>query len=174
MYVKAPNKPPTVTEPTNAFKRGKPPGGAGKGPASAGKGTAGAGKGAATAEPAMARVGFIDDVVTDAEAGAPLKVVAPCEGTANDVGALSIVKGARNLDNAKKFVDWALGAKAQALGARAKQFQYPANTSVPASPLLPKYADIKFINYDSAKYDKSVERKRLIERWEQEFGPVVK
>ena len=53
-------------------------------------------------------------------AARPMKVIAPCEGTIYEVSALSIVKGARNLDNAKKFVDWALGAKAQALAAKAK------------------------------------------------------
>jgi iron(III) transport system substrate-binding protein len=119
----------------------------------------------------IAGVAFVNDVATEAEAGAPLKVVTPCEGTARDVGALSIVKGAKNLDNAKKFADWALGAKGQALGVKAKQFQYPANTGVAASPLVPKLADIKFIDYDAAKFDKSAERKRLIERWEGEFGP---
>jgi len=122
----------------------------------------------------IASVAFVNDVATEAEGGAPLKVVTPCEGTARDVGALSIVKGSKNLDNAKKFAEWALGTKGQALGVKAKQFQYPANASVAASPLVPKLADIKFIDYDSAKYDKSAERKRLIERWKGEFGPPPK
>ena len=119
----------------------------------------------------IASVAFVSDVATQAATSAPLKVVTPCEGTAGDVGGLSIVKGAKNPDNAKKFAEWALGAKGQALGANAKQFQYPANTGVPTSPLVPKFTDIKFVEYDSAKYDKSAERKRLIERWEGEFGP---
>ena len=75
----------------------------------------------------LASVSFIHDVVTEAQAGFPVKGVAPCEGTGYEIGSLSIVKGARNLDNAKKFVDWALTAKAQALGAQAKQFQIPSN-----------------------------------------------
>ena len=83
---------------------------------------------------------------------------------------MSIVKGARNLDNAKKFVDWALTPKAQALGAQAKQFQLPSNTTTPISPLSPKPADIKLINYDFAKYGASAERKRLLERWDREVG----
>ncbi len=66
----------------------------------------------------LASVSFIHDAVTEAQAGFPVKGVAPCEGTGYEIGSLSIVKGARNLDNAKKFVDWALTAKAQALGAR--------------------------------------------------------
>jgi iron(III) transport system substrate-binding protein len=122
----------------------------------------------------IASVAFVNDVAAQAEGGAPLKAVTPCEGTASDVGALAIVKGAKNLDNAKKYAEWALGAKGQALGVKAKQFQYPANTGAAASPLVPKLADIKFIDYDSAKYGNSTERKRLTERWEGEFGPPSK
>ncbi len=122
----------------------------------------------------IASISFIHDVVTEAQAGFPVKGVAPCEGTGYEIGSLSIVKGARNLDNAKKFVDWALTAKAQALGAQAKQFQIPSNVSAPISPLSPKIADIKLINYDFAKYGTSAERKRLLERWDREVGSIAK
>ena len=49
--------------------------------------------------------------------GDPIKPVAPCEGTGYEIGSMSIVKGARNLDNAKKFYDWALSVDAQKLAA---------------------------------------------------------
>ena len=122
----------------------------------------------------IASVSFIHDVVTEAQAGFPVKGVAPCEGTGYEIGSLSIVKGARNLEQAKKFVDWALTAKAQALGAEAKQFQIPSNVNAPISPLSPKLADIKLINYDFAKYGTSAERKRLLERWDKEVGSIAK
>ena len=47
-----------------------------------------------------------------------MKILVPCEGTGYEVGSMSIVKGARNLDNAKKFYDWALTPAAQKIGAR--------------------------------------------------------
>jgi iron(III) transport system substrate-binding protein len=122
----------------------------------------------------LASVSFIHDVVTEAQAGFPMRSVAPCEGTGYEIGSLSIVKGARNLDNAKKFVDWALTPKAQALGAQAKQYQIPSNTATPISPLSPKMADIKLVNYDFAKYGTSAERKRLLERWDREVGSIAK
>ena len=122
----------------------------------------------------LASVSFIHDVVTEAQAGFPVKPVAPCEGTGYEIGSLSIVKGTRNLDNAKKFYDWALTPKAQALGAQAKQFQLPSNASAPVSPLSPKVADIKLINYDFAKYGTTAERKRLLERWDREVGSQAK
>jgi iron(III) transport system substrate-binding protein len=122
----------------------------------------------------IASVSFIHDVVTEAQAGFPTRGVAPCEGTGYEIGSMSIVKGARNLDNAKKFYDWALTPKAQALGAQAKQFQLPSNVATPVSPLSPKMADIKLINYDFAKYGQSAERRRLLERWDREVGSLAK
>ena len=122
----------------------------------------------------LASVSFIHDVVTEAQAGFPVKGAAPCEGTGYEIGSMSIVRGARNLENAKKFYDWALTPKAQALAAQAKQFQLPSNVNTPVSPLSPKTADIKLINYDFAKYGASAERKRLLERWDREVGSLVK
>ena len=122
----------------------------------------------------LASISFIHDVVTEAQAGFPVKGVAPCEGTGYEIGSLSIIKGSRNLEQAKKFVDWALTAKAQALGAETKQFQIPSNVNAPISPLSPKLADIKLINYDFGKYGTSAERKRLLERWDKEVGSIAK
>ena len=99
-----------------------------------------------------------------------MKGVAPCEGTGYEVGSMSIVKGARNLDAARRFYDWALTPKAQSLAAQAKQFQIPSNTATPVSPLSPKTSDIKLVNYDFAKYGQSAERKRLLERWDRDVG----
>jgi iron(III) transport system substrate-binding protein len=161
---------------SGAAKGGAARGGAGQGGAAkGGAGKAGAvDAGVAKAPPpvgnAIAGIGYVGDIVAEAESGAPVKAVAPCEGTIYDVGALSIVKGAKNLDNAKKFVDWALGAKAQALAAKAV---YPANTGVAGSPLAPKFGEIKFITHDVAKYGKPAARRQLIERWAQEVGTAA-
>ncbi len=118
----------------------------------------------------LVAVAFIHDVITEAQAGFPVKSVAPCEGTGYEIGSLSIVKGARNLDAAKKFVDWALTPAAQKLGQEAKQYQLPSNVSTPVSPLSPNPAEIKLIDYDFAKYGATAERKRLLERWDHEVG----
>ncbi|MEO8753215.1 MAG: ABC transporter substrate-binding protein [Casimicrobiaceae bacterium] len=118
----------------------------------------------------IASISFIHDAVTEAQAGFPVKGVAPCEGTGYEIGSMSIIKGARNPDNAKKLYDWALTPKAQALAALAKSFQIPSNVATPVSPLSPKMADIKLVNYDFAKYGQSAERKRLLEKWDKEVG----
>src|SRR5712692_3773907 len=119
-------------------------------------------------------ISFLHDGVTEAVAGFPVKTQAPCEGTAYEIGSISIIKGARNLDNARKFVDWALTAPAQKLGADSKQFQVPSNMEAKLPPQAPKLAEIKLINYDFAKYGSKVERKRLLERWEKEVNSQPK
>jgi iron(III) transport system substrate-binding protein len=117
-------------------------------------------------------ISFIHDGVTEALAGFPVKVTTPCEGTGYEIGSISIIKGSRNIDNARKFVDWALSPTAQQLGARAKQFQVPSNKQTPVPAEAPKFADIKLIDYDFAKYGKATERKRLIARWDAEVGSL--
>ena len=44
---------------------------------------------------------------------------------------MSIIKGAPNMDNAKKWYDWALTPEAQMLGAQANAFQLPSNQDAP-------------------------------------------
>ena len=115
-------------------------------------------------------ISFMHDGVTEAVAGFPVKTQAPCEGTGYEIGSLSLIKGARNLDHAKKFADWALTASAQKLGADTKQFQVPSNTEARLPPQAPKLGEIKLIDYDFAKYGSKAERKRLIDRWEKEVN----
>jgi len=119
-------------------------------------------------------ISFIHDGVTEALAGFPVKTSTPCEGTGFEIGSMSIIKGARNLANAKKFYDWALTPEAQKLGAEAKQFQVPSNKATPVPPDAPKFSEIKLIDYDQAKYGKSSERKRLIQRWDNDVGSLAK
>jgi iron(III) transport system substrate-binding protein len=117
-------------------------------------------------------ISFIHDVVTEAQAGFPVASVTPCEGTGYEIGSLSVVSGARNLDGAKKFVDWALTAPAQALGARSKQFQTPSNRGAEVPKEAPRLAEVKLIDYDFKKYGASAERRRLLERWEAEVNSL--
>ena len=117
---------------------------------------------------------FMHDGVAQAVTGAPLVVVAPCEGTGYEIGSMSIVKGARNMENAKKWVDFALGAQIQILGANAKSFQVPSNKSAVTPPEAPKLKEIKLINYDFKKYGSSAERRRLLAKWDKDVKSLPK
>jgi iron(III) transport system substrate-binding protein len=112
---------------------------------------------------------FLHDAVTMAVTGAPVAIVAPCEGTGYEIGSMSIIKGARNMANAKRFYDWALTPEAQAIAVEAKSYQVPSNTASTVPPQSPKLADIKLIDYDFAKYGSSAERTRLLARWDAEI-----
>ncbi len=113
-------------------------------------------------------------VITEIAAGFPVKAVLPCEGVGYEIGSMAIIKGARNLDNAKKFVDWALTVDAQKIGLEVKEYAIPTNKSVPLPSVVPNLADIKLIDYDFAKYGSSETRKRLLERWERDINSALK
>jgi len=97
---------------------------------------------------------------------------APCEGTGYEIGSMSIVNGARNLEGARKFVDWALTAPAQSLGARSKQFQVPSNRTAEIPKESPKLSEMKLIEYDFKKYGSSAERRRLLDKWDREVNAL--
>jgi iron(III) transport system substrate-binding protein len=117
-------------------------------------------------------ISFVHDGPGEAMQGFPVATVTPAEGTGAEIGSMSLIKGSRNLDNAKKFYEWALTAAAQEMGAAAKQFQVPSNKDAKVDPRVPDFKKIKFINYDYAKYGASAERRRLISRWEKEVNAL--
>jgi iron(III) transport system substrate-binding protein len=119
-------------------------------------------------------IAFQHDLVTAIIDGAPMKVVAPCEGTGYEIGSMSIIKGSRNADNAKKWYDWALTPEAQALGAKSKSFQVPSNKSTPVPPQAPKLGEIKLIDFDFVKYGSPAERRRLLTKWDTEVRNLPK
>ena len=112
--------------------------------------------------------GVINEIVR----GFPVLPVLPCEGVGYEVGSVAVVKGARNLDAAKKFVDWSLTPEAQQIGLDVKEYAIPTNRAVPLPPQVPKLSDIKVIDYDFAKYGAADTRRRLLERWEKEINAL--
>ena len=117
---------------------------------------------------------FIHDAVKQAVKGFPIKSVAPCEGTGYEIGSMSLIKGGRNLDEAKKFYDWALTAETQSRALEVNAFQVPSNIGAKVSPKAPKLEDIKLIKYDFVKYGSSAERKRLLKKWDNEVKSLPK
>ncbi|MFM7347147.1 MAG: ABC transporter substrate-binding protein [Tagaea sp.] len=113
---------------------------------------------------------FLHDAVAEAVEGAPVAVAAPCEGTGYEIGSMSIVRGARNMANARAWYEFALDPQVQMLGARAKSYQTPSHRQASPPPQAPRLEDTKLIDYDFAKYGATAERTRLIQRWEREVG----
>jgi len=129
---------------------------------------------AASSGETLIGITFLHDLVTFAVGGAPLKIVAPCEGTGYEVGSMSIIRGGKNPKEARLWYDWALTAEAQALGAEAKSFQIPSNVNAKVPPQSPRLDQTKVIDYDFAKYGSSAERKRLLSKWDKEVKALPK
>ncbi|MBP2547922.1 iron(III) transport system substrate-binding protein [Neorhizobium galegae] len=116
---------------------------------------------------------FMHDAVAQTAEGFPVKTIAPCEGTGYEIGSMSIVKGARNMANAKTWYDWSLEPDVQSRMKDAKSFQLPSNKSAEIPKEAPRFEDIKLIDYDFKTYGDSDRRKALLERWDREIGAVA-
>ncbi|NVJ58040.1 MAG: ABC transporter substrate-binding protein [Vibrionaceae bacterium] len=111
-------------------------------------------------------IGFLHDYSLEQSKGAPLELISPCEGTGYEIGGVSVIEGARNIDNAKKFVDFVLSKEGQETAWKEGQsFQILTNTQAEQSPNALNPEDLTLINYDMDKYGSSDERKRLINKW---------
>lgn len=121
---------------------------------------------------ATVSISFVHDGPGEKAQGFPLETITPADGTGAEIGSMSIIRGARNVDAAMKFYEWALTPSAQALGAATLQFQLPSNKETKVDPRVPDFRKIKMIDYDYAKYGKVAERRRLIQRWEKEVNSL--
>lgn len=117
---------------------------------------------------------FMHDGFALVDAGFPLDVVAPTDGTGFEIGGLSRIAGGPNPEATNTFVAWALTPAAQALAASvAGSFQYPSNVNAPAPPGVPPLASLPLIEYDLAVYGSPEMIEHLLTRWEDEvYSPA--
>ncbi len=114
-------------------------------------------------------IGFLHDYSLEKENGAPLTLVSPCEGTGYEIGGVSLLKGARNAENGKLFIDWVLSKEAQELSwKKGKSYQILTNTTAQSSPHSLKLNELKLIDYDINTYGATETRKALISKWVSE------
>ena len=119
-------------------------------------------------------IGFMHYNITQILDGAPVKTIAPCEGTGYETGSVSIIKGGPNPDAAKLFVDFALSPEAQNINMKLKIYSIPSNKNAVLSHDAPKFSEIKLIDYDTARYGTPAERSRLLTRFEKEVKSLAK
>lgn len=121
---------------------------------------------------ALVGITFQHDAVAQAVQGAPVVVVSPSEGTGYEIGSMSIIRGARNAENARRFYDWALSREAMAIMPRVRAFQVPANRNAPVPAEAPDLSRVRLIDYDFVKFGSSAERTRLLGRWDREVSTL--
>ncbi|MGQ0286286.1 ABC transporter substrate-binding protein [Pasteurellaceae bacterium 22721_9_1] len=115
-------------------------------------------------------IGFLQNYSFERENGAPLEVIVPCEGTGYELGGVSIIKNARNLENAKLFVDWVMSKEAQELSWKEAQSHHVlTNIHATPSPYTLKPGELKLINYDFSTFGSSEKRNALIQKWVTEI-----
>ncbi len=90
---------------------------------------------------------FSHDIVHEIDDnGMPLELTFPAEGTGYEIGGMGILKGAKHLDAAKKWFDWAISAEGQALGPKYHAYQAPTVKGVTLSH--PELLEVKLIEYN--------------------------
>lgn len=73
-------------------------------------------------------IGYLHDAIAFKREGYNhMSFTAPADGTGYEIGAVAIIKGAKELDAAKKFVDWCLTPEAQELGQTVGALQFLTN-----------------------------------------------
>jgi iron(III) transport system substrate-binding protein len=98
--------------------------------------------------------------------GFPVQVVFPSEGVGYEVAAMSILKDAANLDDAKALVDWMTSAEGQQQLSAEKTYFLPIHSDVSAGEGIPTLDEITLVTYDPAFASEN--RQRLVDRWVEE------
>jgi iron(III) transport system substrate-binding protein len=111
---------------------------------------------------------FLHDAVVEKLAGFPIELVIPEEGTGYEIGCVSVIRGARHLEEAHRFVDFVLSKEGQETGASARSYQLPSNKSAAIPEEAPRADQIKLIPFDHPRFGSKPERARLLGRWESE------
>ena len=125
----------------------------------------------ARGETALA-VSFNMEVTSMIQAGFPIEIGYPEEGTSYEVACMSIVRGARNLPQARRFYDWYLTPAAMDIGPRVNQWHVPAHREATPDARIPDLSQIRLVNYDFAAYGNAATRRRILERWDREIGSL--
>lgn len=90
------------------------------------------------------------NVARKIEEGAPVTVVYPKEGTGARFDASGIIKGAPNLENAKKFMDWIVTEDALTIVYESRM-RRTVNPNVPVPEGLPSLSEVTLVPYDAIK-----------------------
>jgi iron(III) transport system substrate-binding protein len=98
-----------------------------------------------------------------ADEGYPVQVVFPSEGVGYEVAAMSILKGAQNMDEARKLVDWITSKDGQGALSATKTYFLPIRSDVSGGAGVPSLDKIKLVSIDPKFAAEN--KKRLVERW---------
>lgn len=101
-----------------------------------------------------------------------LKTTIPEEGAGYEVGAVSLIKNAKNPEGAKAFIDWALTAKAQELGPQVGTYSVPTNPDAKHTDDMIDLDEVTLVHSDIAVAGEN--RNALVARFDSEVAPAPK
>jgi iron(III) transport system substrate-binding protein len=97
--------------------------------------------------------------------GAPIDVIYPSDGVAWTFEANALVKGAKNPQNARRFLDWAVSKSAMTAYAK---WRGTAITRGDVEVSGPKMSELNLINLDFVKA--AEDKDRLVRKWLEKFS----
>jgi len=114
---------------------------------------------------------FAHDCAAAIAGGAPDLVLSfPREGTGSEIGATALIKHGPDPAAARRWIDWALTAKAQEVGSRVRAYQLPINPKAKVSRFSIDLDKLKLVDYDFVKAGKM--RTALAELFTTSVAPV--
>lgn len=109
-----------------------------------------------------------DQVKLKVDAGAPVVITAPSEGTGYELASMSLVKGGKDTVQAKKLYDWILSKDAQDL--IATWYVVPVSKIATTNPNAFSIDKIKTVKQDLRWDGDKANSDRLKDRWNKEIG----
>jgi len=118
-------------------------------------------------------IAFLSNANMVVAQGFPLVTTTPCEGTGYALHGVSIIEGARNLEQAKVFMDWILSPEGQAAEVSSKSYIHPTAKGTQRLDLMEDMTQIKLVDLDQKLYGSPEKRKELLGRWDREIGAIA-
>ncbi|HWR12956.1 MAG TPA: ABC transporter substrate-binding protein [Rectinemataceae bacterium] len=100
------------------------------------------------------------------EKGFPVDVVFPKEGVWFEAPAVSILKGAKNLEASQALIDWLSSVQGQNSMTEKQTYFYPVIAGAKLGKGMPDFESLKTIDVDPIWAGEN--KKRLVEKWVQE------
>jgi iron(III) transport system substrate-binding protein len=117
-------------------------------------------------------ISFAHDILAPKHEGYPITLSFPEDGTGYEVGAVALIKNGPSdeVENAKKFIDWAISKSAQDLYSQTDSFRLPVHEEAAFPEGAVKLSELDVIDYDAVWAGEN--RNRLLERYNSEVRGV--
>lgn len=106
------------------------------------------------------------DILTERKKNPQVALVVP-KATGYEIGAVSIIKGSKNVPAAKAFVDWVLTKPAGELNVQLSN-RVSVRSDVPPAPGAPTLTSVELVNYD--RDWAAANKDRLLKLWQSTVG----